>query len=522
VGRLVRDPARAGLLAICVLVLASAFVVQRLGANETSHYALIQALSHGKATIDPYQQDTVDKTYFKGHFYANKAPGLAFATLPLYEAEKAVGALSGNPRVALWSFGLVWVVLASGALLLLVRRVGDDFEPGYGAVAAVTLGLSTMLLPFSSLFFAHALSALLAFLAFAVLWRERAGPPRLALVGVAGLAAGLAVLVEYPLALVAGILLVYAAARSGWAARAGVYLGGCVVGAIPIGLYNLWAYGSLTHSTYDDVVIVSGRTGHDVVGSLSGFFGISTPDPRVALALLLAPKGMLVLTPVLAAAVAGLVVVWRRGRKAEAAVIAAVTAGYLVYDAGYYLPFGGDGPGPRYLIPMLPFLALPLAVAFRRWPLTTGALAAVSAVTMLGATITEPLLGQNDTALWAHRFVHGNFTFTVLSYMRGGHGWLAWTPFFLLVAAVVFLAVRSAPWQRVRRQDVEAALAALAGWALLAVFAHRLLRTGFVDGLPHSTFGALGAASLLGGVILIVCMIQNRHLAVDVGDEAAG
>ena len=49
-------------------------------------------------------------------------------------------------------------------------------------------------------------------------------------------------------------------------------------------------------------------------------------------------------------------------------MILAVAAAYFVYNAGYWLPFGGGTPGPRFLIPMLPFLALGLAVAWRRWP----------------------------------------------------------------------------------------------------------------------------------------------------------
>ena len=49
-------------------------------------------------------------------------------------------------------------------------------------------------------------------------------------------------------------------------------------------------------------------------------------------------------------------------------MILAVAAVYFLYNAGYWLPFGGGTPGPRFLIPTLPFLALGLAVAWRRWP----------------------------------------------------------------------------------------------------------------------------------------------------------
>ena len=50
-----------------------------------------------------------------------------------------------------------------------------------------------------------------------------------------------------------------------------------------------------------------------------------------------------------------------------------------IYDSGYWLPFGGGSPGPRFLIPMLPFLAVGLACAWRRFPATTLALAVPSA-----------------------------------------------------------------------------------------------------------------------------------------------
>ena len=51
-------------------------------------------------------------------------------------------------------------------------------------------------------------------------------------------------------------------------------------------------------------------------------------------------------------------------------MIARVAAAYFIYNAGYWLPFGGGTPGPRFLIPALPFLALGLAFAYRRLPAT--------------------------------------------------------------------------------------------------------------------------------------------------------
>ena len=52
-------------------------------------------------------------------------------------------------------------------------------------------------------------------------------------------------------------------------------------------------------------------------------------------------------------------------------------------DAGYWAPFGGLSPGPRYLAPALPFLALGFPDAYRQWPRLTAAAALASVGGML-------------------------------------------------------------------------------------------------------------------------------------------
>ena len=106
------------------------------------------------------------------------------------------------------------------------------------------------------------------------------------------------------------------------AVRAGTFAAGVAVGVAPLIAYNLWAFGSVTHFSYADAVDQQGRTGHATLGlNDGGFFGIDVPSLRAALELLLAPRGLLVITPVVAdGASSGTVLLHRRGRRAEALV----------------------------------------------------------------------------------------------------------------------------------------------------------------------------------------------------------
>jgi hypothetical protein len=267
---------------------------------------------------------------------------------------------------------------------------------------------------------------------------------------------------------------VYAISRGDLFKRGLAYASGVAIGVAPLLLYNLWAFGSMTHFSYADAVKVPGYTGHDVLGlNDGGFFGIGAPSLHVAVQLLFSSKGLLTLSPVLVMSLAGLVTLYRRGRRAESLVIGAVALAFLVYNSGYYLPFGGGSPGPRFLIPILPFLGVPLAIAYRRWPALTVALAIPSALMAIAATVTLPMIGNGDIGYWAHVISIGRFEQTVLTVLGLGNGWLALSPFLLALAAAAVLAVLATPRLRLARHASFAAVA-VGGWACLAALAPRV------------------------------------------------
>jgi hypothetical protein len=470
---------RLALAAILLVGLSSALMLQNWSDNQSSHYDLIRALDAGRTTIDYGPYPTKDKAFYRSHWYSARAPGLAIYSLPFYEVLKNAGgpalarrsqALRGEDEMI--DFVGEWgSVLPALLLMLLVWRVADRFEPGYGAAAAVIVGLGTMVLPFSTLLFSHVFAAMLGFAAFAVMLRERAGPPRPLLIGLAGLLMGYAVSSEYPLAFVALVLGGYLLSRPGaltaraLATRAGAYVAGGLVGIVPLLLYNHAAFGSWTHLAYSNIP-----------QQQKGFFGISAPGLPVLATLLFDSRGLLTLSPVLAMGAIGTVLLYRRGHRAEALTIAGVCVCYLGYNSGYYLPFGGGSMGPRFLITVLPFLGFPIALALRRLPGPTLALAGASIAVAVIATITHPLVGyETETVVWGRLLEHGEFQPTIASAFGAGRGWGAIWPFFLAAATALLLAVRATPRLSLSARTLGAGLLALAAWCAFAALAPTLL-----------------------------------------------
>jgi len=473
---------RLALAAVLLVGLSYATLIQSFSWNQASHYDLIRALNSGQTTIDPYQENTGDKVFYKGHWYSARAPGLALFALPFYDALNLLDAEAWTrSHVAppdrggdemIYLIGLWANVLPGLLLLLLVWRVADRFEPGYGVAAAVALGLGTMVLPLSTLLFSHVFTAFLGFGAFALMLRERDGPPSAMLLALAGLAMGYAIASEYPLFFVALVLGLYLLSRRdaltplGVARRGGAYIAGAAVGILPLLIYNHYAFHSWTHLAYSDVP-----------RQQKGFFGIGAPSLKVLATLLLDSRGLLTLSPVLVMGALGTVLLYKRARRAEALTVGGICLCYMGYNSGYYLPFGGGFMGPRFLATMLPFLAFPLSLAFRRWPAPTIGLAAVSVTTTVVATITHPLVGyETETVVWARYLREGFFQPTIASAYGLGRGWGGIWPFLLAAGGAVALATWATPRMRLPWGALGVGALAVLGWALFAVLAPTLLR----------------------------------------------
>ena len=470
---------RLALAAILLVGVAYATMIQSFSWNQTSHYDLIRSLEEDRTTIDQYQENTGDKAFYKGHWYSARAPGLALFALPYYDALKALGAeqLARSSKAQrgedemIYFVGLWASVLPGLLLLLLVGHLAERMEPGYGAATAVILGLGTLALPLSTLLFSHVFTAFLGFAAFALMLHERDGPPNPWLLGAAGLLVGYAGASEYPLFFVALVLGLYLLSRRdsltplGVSRRAGAYVLGGLIGIVPLLLYNHYAFHSWTHLAYSSIP-----------RQQKGFFGIGLPSLKVMATLLLDSRGLLTLSPVLAMGGVGTWLLYRRGKRAEALTIAGICVCYVGYNSGYYLPFGGGFMGPRLQMTMLPFLALGIGIALKRYPGPTIALAGVSLTTTIVATITHPLIGyETEAVMWARLLREGFFQPTIASAFGLGRGWGAIWPFLLAAGGAVVLAALATARTRISTRSLLWGVAALAFWCAFAALAPTVL-----------------------------------------------
>jgi len=355
--------------------LATFAVVQFPNTQDRTRLSLTQAiLEHGDTTIERYGVQ-VDRARHGRHLYTDKAPGLSLAALPAVALVRVVDKAAGRPRTRLlWEsrsrlqFTRLFV-LGPFLLLLawLVGRVAEGLVPGTGAAVAVTSALATMLGGLSTVLFAHVPEAALCFAAFVVFARR----PAVRSAGLAGALVGAAVLMDYEAALCTASLGAYVLAHRR-IRLACAYVIGLVPAVLLLGLYDAVSFGSPFRLSYRY------KVGPNAAEQSGGFFGIGHPQLGHLATALFGDRGLLRVSPILAAAGAGLVLLWRRGLRAEAALAGAVVVLYLAFEAGYFDPIGGLSPGPRFFAPAVPFLLLGLPLAFAARPTIVAVLAAVS------------------------------------------------------------------------------------------------------------------------------------------------
>jgi len=427
-----------------------AYFYQSTQQNEAARFDQTRAIAQEhRLAIDDYWWNSADVIRYtkngRDYIYPNKAPGTTLLAVPSFwvitHLLKPFTAV-GLPEWVYWHIVVYFTIILTISLLsslaavaiyrVLIRMSGDS---GFSVFAVLAIWLGTMAFPFSTLFFSHQLAAALLGIAFYLLFALRSGGEfsfqrSLALLCVAGLLMGFSITTEYPTALSVVILSAYglwvigiAGSRGesgkprtgffsqtpGWSTK-GKLLAAFVLGLVSGGgfllWYNLAAFGKIFYVPYE----AYSKADSSFPVYSRGLLGMRWPGFGQFLHALAAitikpPIGMLYIgvenwrlyasSPVLWLAIPGVaIMLWRRQLRPEGLVIAAMIFAYILFITSYgnsiYDWAGAAYIGPRHIIPLLPFLALPIYYGGRKLRFVFYPLLAVSVFYMLLATAIEP------------------------------------------------------------------------------------------------------------------------------------
>ena len=325
------------------------------------------------------------------HYYSNKAPGVTLLGIPAYAAIYAIERAAGvdptdvSPAlVNVWLLNLVVTVLpvALSALffLRLATWLGCTLRTGVWLTALLYAG--TLMLPFSTMVWAHTTAA--AFAVMAVTCFFVGGRASWA---ASGALAGLAVLTDYgavPVALaLVGVPLLDRRFRD----RLIPVLAGAAAPALVFALYHGLLFGSPFRlaSSYS----TPGMLREDDV---LGMFGPLRVDALWGLTF--SPvRGIFVFMPVLLAAAWGVRRMREHERSTFGALAVAVIVAALLLNLSYNTWQGGVSAGARYQIIALPFWVALLAFLpdTRRWRRAVAGLGAVSFVNSFVIAAVSPM-----------------------------------------------------------------------------------------------------------------------------------
>lgn len=378
-----------------VFLLCFVYFLPRGGdANEDSRLDLILALGNqGHAWVDDYRWNALGDTIPQGrHYYASKQPGQSLSGLPVFFVYKTAFVLTGHGqdvqqvglgpsfhRLYLQFYLLqfletFFMVEVPGALFLLFFYWFLGYFSSSSRnrlILTLAVGLGTSFFSFAQGFYPHVPTAALLFAGFALIYMagrgiraEQPRAPRLesrpgvsALV--AGLCLGCAAFFD-PTAVIPGVVIgLYGLARL--PARLWPYL---VAGALPFLAatlaYDKIAFEDAGVSAYNTKAV--GIAARGVAGAPAGH----TIYPQALWGMSFSPfRGLFFVSPFLLLAFPGLVLWRRRGGWEWLACLLGPVLLYLFVSTIFYWQ-GGISIGPRYLVEIIPLLALPVIFVLDR------------------------------------------------------------------------------------------------------------------------------------------------------------
>ena len=403
-------------------------------------------VEQGSVRLDAFRDAVlVDRVELDGHLYSDKAPLQPLLAAPVYAAGRLVGMESAAvPRdrmnLTQWWLRLATSVLPAVGLVLLMHRTARRVAPAGATLATAACAFGTLLLPFASELYAHVLCTFFGFAAWVVLSEGRAAG-RLGLrraVG-AGALAGAAVATEYPTALVVLVLAgTFVVARE-WRPLVAFAAGGIPFAAL-LGTYQQLAFGDPFTTSY------SLKPDHAAASpAITGL-----PRPAQLVEVLMGSRGLVLFSPVVAVGLVGLVRLARRAgpHRAHGAVGLLVFAAFWMLQGGWPNPWGGETPGPRYMITALPFLAVGIAQVITLLPVRLRAVVVGwSVLFMLSPLLAFHMVPDGGAVGLSHLDNVRRFgvTPTAWNAVLGPWGWGVWLLGIAAAGLVVAWTVRARP-----------------------------------------------------------------------------
>jgi hypothetical protein len=364
------------------------------GWNQNSTFALTRAIVEDRSfRIDRFFDTTGDVSIREGHLYSNKSPGLAFLAVPFYAALRGIELVAGvdpsTPHlVTLNAWICTWILCGiPGAMIpVLLFKAGlrSRLSARDSIIVALLIGLGTPLFGFSTLLFAHVPSAFFLLASFLHL-RERSDAAALI---TSGLLAGLAGMTNYLAIPVVALFAVRAAMRSGGVrlSSAARFLAGASVPLLLLAFYQKVSFGGLFTTPLDTMnpAFVSQR---------ALFLGvIELPSLEALIGITISPyRGLFFVSPFLVIALGGLAAMLRdRERRVDSITVLLTILMFVGFNTTFNGWDGGFSFGPRYLIPIIPFLGLAALHAIHRLLPLWIVLGVISVANNFAATAVDP------------------------------------------------------------------------------------------------------------------------------------
>jgi hypothetical protein len=347
----------------------------------------------GTLSIEDYYKNTGDYALFEGRHYLDKAPGPSLLAVPIYFIIKPIllsypinqlinkiaespsfqstlkeggsGLLSDKVYFQIVLY-IITLILASIPTvitgILLFRFLNAIGCTNLWSTSIVLIyGLATNAFTYAGGFYSHQLCAVFLFSSFYIGFLIRKGliliNPRIWLF-FAGLMLGFSLISEYPTFLMAFVIFIYIIFviskihKFSWFPF--LILGGLIPGILLMG-YNFAIFHTLLPVGYEYSALYQEQ--HSV-----GLISLTYPHIDALWGITFGSfRGLFYVSPITILALCGILIGWKhKPFLLEWAVCASNVISFFIFNSSSVMWQGGFSVGPRYLVPMLPFLMVGL------------------------------------------------------------------------------------------------------------------------------------------------------------------